>query len=74
MSVKFQDTITQTTSGVAGQAANAIGDGKHPVAKEIGTALTGGAASVGQKGYLAVSNPTAIMEVYKLIFVFAGLP
>ncbi|RQM06274.1 hypothetical protein DH86_00001073 [Scytalidium sp. 3C] len=53
MSVKFQDTITQTTSGVAGQAANAIGDGKHPVAKEIGTALTGGAASVGQKGYLA---------------------
>ncbi|RFU27255.1 hypothetical protein B7463_g9070, partial [Scytalidium lignicola] len=53
MSVKFEDTVRQTTTGVAGQAANAIGDGKHPLAREIGTALTGGKANAGQPGYLA---------------------
>ncbi len=28
--------------------------GRHPIAEEVGTALTGGKASAGTKGYLAV--------------------
>jgi len=54
MSVKFQkDTISQT-AGVAGtQGIGTIGGDRHPLATEIGTALTGGKGNVGQPGYLA---------------------
>ncbi|KAH8801703.1 hypothetical protein F5884DRAFT_862402 [Xylogone sp. PMI_703] len=53
MSVKFEDTIKQTTTAVTSQAVEAVGDSKHPIAKEIGTALTGGRKNAGQPGYLA---------------------
>lgn len=50
MSVKFEkDTIR--TSGVP---APSLKSGKHELADEIGTALTGGKGNVGQPGYLAV--------------------
>lgn len=55
MSVKFEKDTIQQTGGVAGaQGISTMVGGKHPLADEIGTALTGGAASVGTKGYLAV--------------------
>jgi len=42
------------TGGVAGtQGAPAIKSGKHELADEIGTALTGGKGNAGTKGYLA---------------------
>jgi hypothetical protein len=60
MSVKFEkDTITQTTGGVAGAMGATAMDSKGPVhdlADEIGTALTGGKANAGTKGYLAVGD------------------
>ncbi|TVY17194.1 PXMP2/4 family protein 3 [Lachnellula arida] len=57
MSVKFEkDTIKQTGGG--GVAAGTHGaptmkSGKHELADEIGTALTGGKGNIGTKGYLA---------------------
>ncbi len=58
MSVKFErDTIKQTGGVAAGaQGIGLLGTGKHPLADEIGTALTGGKGNVGQPGYLAVSD------------------
>lgn len=54
MSVKFEkDTVKTTTAGLA-----ALKGGKHELADEIGTALTGGAGGVGQKGYLTVRGLT----------------
>jgi hypothetical protein len=57
MSVKFEkDTIMQN-GGVAGaQGIGTIVGGKHELADEIGTALTGGKGNAGQPGYLAVSG------------------
>src|ERR1700728_1858728 len=57
MSVKFEkDTIQQTGGGVGGmQGPTMMKEKKRPIADEIGTALTGGKANVGTKGYLAVS-------------------
>lgn len=54
MSVKFEkDTIQKTSSVAAAQGVEAMGGGKHKLSTEIGTALTGGKANVGQPGYLA---------------------
>jgi hypothetical protein len=56
MSVKFEKDTIQQTGGAAGmQAPTMMKGAKHPIADEIGTALTGGKANVGTKGYLAVS-------------------
>jgi hypothetical protein len=56
MSVKFEKDTIQQTGGVAGAQAQTMMKGaKHPIADEIGVALTGGKANVGTKGYLAVS-------------------
>lgn len=50
MSVKFEkETIKQT----GGTAASVLKGGKHDLADEIGTALTGGKGNIGAKGYLA---------------------
>jgi hypothetical protein len=56
MSVKFEKETVQQTSGIAG-TSGALRGGKHELADEIGTALTGGKGNVGQPGYLAVSLP-----------------
>lgn len=54
MSVKFEkDTIKATGGIAASQGPSVLKRGKHELADEIGTALTGGAASIGAKGYLA---------------------
>jgi hypothetical protein len=50
MSVKFEKDTIRQTGGVP-----TIRGGKHELADEIGTALTGGKGNVGQPGYLAVS-------------------
>lgn len=57
MSVKFEKDTFQQTGGMA--AAQAMKGGKHPIADEIGTALTGGKGNIGTKGYLAVSSRSA---------------
>ncbi len=54
MSVKFEKETVQTTGDIAAQGINAIKGGKHDLADEIGTALTGGKGNVGKPGYLAV--------------------
>jgi hypothetical protein len=54
MSVKFEKETIRQTGGVAG-TSGAFRGGKHELADEIGTALTGGKGNVGQPGYLAVS-------------------
>jgi len=57
MSVKFEkDTIKATGGIAASQGPSVLKGGKHELADEIGTALTGGAASAGAKGYLTVSD------------------
>lgn len=57
MSVKFEkDTIKQTGSVAGTQGLPTMRGGKHELADEIGTALTGGKGNVGQPGYLAVSD------------------
>lgn len=59
MSVKFErDTLRQTAQNVLPSAV-AQGkipgtSGKHPLAEQVGTALTGGMRNAGTKGYLAV--------------------
>lgn len=55
MSVKFEKDTIKQTGGVAASLP-ALKSGKHELADEIGTALTGGKSSVGQKGYLAVRD------------------
>lgn len=57
MSVKFEKETIKQTGGVAGTQAIMRG-GKHELAEEIGTALTGGVGNVGKPGYLAVSDAT----------------
>jgi len=52
MSVKFEKETIRQTGGVAGTQGILRG-GKHELASEIGTALTGGKGNVGSKGYLA---------------------
>jgi len=55
MSVKFEKDTIRQTGGVAGaQGISTMKGGKHELADEIGTALTGGKGNVGQPGYLAV--------------------
>jgi hypothetical protein len=56
MSVKFEKDTIKQTGGVAGAALPTMKGGKHELADEIGTALTGGKGNVGQPGYLAVSD------------------
>ena len=57
MSVKFEkDTIKQTGGVIGTQGIPTMKGGKHELADEIGTALTGGKGNVGQPGYLAVSD------------------
>ena len=68
MSVKFEKETIKQTGGVAGvQGISTIKGGKHELADEIGTALTGGQGNVGKPGYLAVSNhccaPTSIVTL-----------
>ncbi|TVY75606.1 PXMP2/4 family protein [Lachnellula suecica] len=54
MSVKFEKDTIKQTGGVAGtQGIPSMRGGKHELADEIGTALTGGQGNVGTKGYLA---------------------
>jgi len=54
MSVKFEKDTIKQTGGVAGtQGIPTLKGGKHELADEIGTALTGGKGNVGTKGYLA---------------------
>jgi len=54
MSVKFEKDTIKQTGGVAGaQGISAMSGGKHELADEIGTALTGGKGNVGQPGYLS---------------------
>jgi hypothetical protein len=55
MSVKFEKETIKQTGGAAASAV--LGGGKHDLAEEIGTALTGGKGNVGSKGYLAVCAP-----------------
>lgn len=55
MSVKFEKETIRQTGGVAGTQGILRG-GKHELAEEIGTALTGGKGNVGTQGYLAVSS------------------
>lgn len=58
MSVKFEkDTFQTTTQNVMNKAADGKipgTSGKHPISERVGTALTGGMANAGTKGYLAV--------------------
>jgi hypothetical protein len=56
MSVKFEKDTIQQTGGVAGTQGFSALRGKHELADEIGTALTGGKANAGQPGYLAVRD------------------
>ena len=56
MSVKFEKDTIRQTGGIPAQGISTMKGGKHELAEEIGTALTGGKGSVGQPGYLAVSR------------------
>lgn len=62
MSVKFEKETIKQTGGVVGSTAAAaisnIKGGKHDLADEIGTALTGGKLDAGKPGYLAVCDPS----------------
>jgi len=51
MSVKFEKDTIQQAAGAAG--VSPLRSGKHELASEIGTALTGGKGNTGTKGYLA---------------------
>jgi hypothetical protein len=55
MSVKFEKETIKQTGGIAGtQGIDTMRGGKHELAEEIGTALTGGKGNAGTPGYLAV--------------------
>lgn len=56
MSVKFEKDTIRQTGGVAGVQGLLPKGGKHELAEEIGTALTGGKGNAGQPGYLAVRD------------------
>lgn len=54
MSVKFEKETIKQTGGIGGtQGIGTMRGGKHELADEIGTALTGGKGSAGKAGYLA---------------------
>lgn len=73
MSVKFEKETIQQTGGMAGtQGPTMMKGAKHPVADEIGTALTGGKGNVGTKGYLAVS--LAIFVFFLRFQLLIGTP
>jgi hypothetical protein len=56
MSVKFEKETIKQTGGVAGTGGiSTMKGGKHHLAEEIGTALTGGKGNVGAQGYLQVN-------------------
>jgi len=70
MSVKFEkETIKQT----GGTAASVLKGGKHDLADEIGTALTGGKGNIGAKGYLAVSDE-ALVAVWYCAYILLYRP
>ncbi len=54
MSVKFEKDTIRQTGGIAGAQGSTMSGGRHPIATEVGTALTGGKGNVGAKGYLTV--------------------
>jgi hypothetical protein len=55
MSVKFEKETIKHTGGIAGtHGPSALSAGRHDLADEIGTALTGGKGKAGQPGYLAL--------------------
>lgn len=55
MSVKFEKETIKQTGGIGGvQGISTMRGGKHELADEIGTALTGGIGNAGKPGYLAV--------------------
>jgi hypothetical protein len=57
MSVKFEKDTIKQTGGIAGAPGIPLLEGgKHELAHELGTALTGGKGNVGQPGYLAVRD------------------
>lgn len=59
MSVKFEKETIKQTGGIGGtQGISTMRGGRHELADEIGTALTGGKGNVGTPGYLAVSSQT----------------
>lgn len=61
MSVKFEKETIRQTGGMAGtQGIGTMRGGRHELAEEIGTALTGGKGSAGVQGYLAVRNRPAL--------------
>jgi hypothetical protein len=76
MSVKFEkDTISQTSGmAAAGQGLAMVKSSKHPIAHEIGTALTGGKANEGTKGYLAVSCITSRSQKVQFLTRYPVLP
>jgi hypothetical protein len=59
MSVKFEKDTIQQSGGVASAQGIGLKGGKHELADEIGTALTGGKGNVGQPGYLAVRDKSS---------------
>ena len=64
MSVKFEKDTIKQTAGIAGtQGISTMRGGKHELAAEIGTALTGGKGNVGQPGYLAVSHVERLLRI-----------
>lgn len=60
MSVKFErDTVKNVQSAASAAASRGPipgTSGEHPLAEAVGTALTGGKAAAGTKGYLAVRS------------------
>jgi hypothetical protein len=63
MSVKFEKETIKHTGGVAGtHGPPALLGGRHDLADEIGTALTGGKTNSRQPGYLSVSLPASISK------------
>jgi hypothetical protein len=64
MSVKFEkDTIKQTGGIPGAPGIPPLGEGKHELAHELGTALTGGKGNVGQPGYLAVRDGSIMLKI-----------
>jgi hypothetical protein len=75
MSVKFEkDTISQTSGMAPEQGLAMVKSSKHPIAHGIGTALTGGKANEGTKGYLAVSCNAAWSQKVQFLTLSPVLP
>ena len=67
MSVKFEKDTIKQTGGIGGiQGVSTMRGGKHELADEIGTALTGGKGNVGQPGYLAVCDRFLLMGNFSI--------